>query len=181
MNYCRKVHLFIEWLHGWWCWQRITFSKMCIWWQYPQEITASKQKFSPINFSSSSNKKEIPVRATPPPSPERKPLSAVKPTHCSNLVGIMLPLEWKWLVANVSFYNQLWFANACGLWASTHSQTNNLLILMQTIATALNGGTEMILVNLVIVVNLSNLVYVEFYYRNEPGFGHNSVKRPDLS
>ena len=52
---------------------------------------------------------------------------------------------------------------------------------MQTIATALNGGTEMILVNLVIVVNLSNLVYVEFYYRNEPGFGHNSVKRPDLS
>ena len=52
---------------------------------------------------------------------------------------------------------------------------------MQTIATALNGGTEMILVNLVIVVNLSNLLYVEFYYRSEPGFGHNSVKRPYLS
>ena len=93
LNFCwtiaGKCIFFIEWLHGWWCWQRITFSKMCIWWQYPQEITASKQKFSPINFSSSSNKKEIPVRATPPPSPEREPLSAVKPTHCSDLVGIM--------------------------------------------------------------------------------------------
>ena len=176
MNYCRKVHLFIEWLHGWWCWQRITFSKMCIWWQYPQEITASKQKFSPINFSSSSHKKEIPVRATPPPlrnlslCPQSNQLTA-------RIWSGLCWLEWKRFLC--SFY--CWFANACGLWASTRSQTNNLLILMQTIATALNGGTEMILVNLVIVVNLSNLLYVEFYYRSEPGFGHNSVKRPYLS